>query len=246
MASSGTSIVYQIDNIITGDFYIGVCSGGIAKRRREHFSCARSTTYKPRSRLYNAIKKYGQENFKFSALAEGLSFELALDLEIKLIARLNPAYNIAKGGQGILGTRITEEGRRRLSDAAKSRPGHWRGKKRPDLSERARQRLLENPLRFWQGKKRDEETNRKISAAKAGKPRGYTPPHALAIFAENMRRAARARRQPVRCLTDGILYESAAAASVAYGFSRCSVSRVAAGERKQISGLKFAYVEGAN
>ncbi len=95
----------------------------------------------------------------------------------------------------------------------------------------------------WTGKTRDVETNKKISATKTGIPRGYTPPHALEIFRENMRRAARSRRKPVRCINDGRVFDSAREASLHYNFDVSSVSKVAAGKRRQISGLTFEYIQ---
>lgn len=96
---------------------------------------------------------------------------------------------------------------------------------------------------YWTGKTRDVETNRKISATKTGVARGYTPPHALEVFKENMRRAARARRKPVICLNDGLVFDSAQTASLHYKFDRTSVASVACGQRKQIFGLKFEYMQ---
>lgn len=236
-----TSLVYRIDNLLDGKFYIGVCSGGLRKRKREHLCCAR-TTWRGRSRLYSAIRKYGEHNFEFSVIADGMSQVEALAMEVRLICEMSPAYNITIGGEGAVGAKITEEGRKRLSEAAKSRPGYWRGKKRPDMAAGAQDRLLKRPLRYWAGKKRDAATNVKISQAKTGVPRRGGTQLMLATAAENMRRAARARRKPVRCLDDGLEFQSSTEASVYYGFHRTTVTRAIRNDLK-VYGKTFELVE---
>lgn len=96
-------------------------------------------------------------------------------------------------------------------------------------------------LCYWTGKVRDAETNRKISITKTGVSRGHTPPHALEIFKENMRRAARARRKKVRCINDGLIFDSAREASKHYGFHSTTVAAVANKSRQAVYGLRFEY-----
>lgn len=59
--------IYKIENIITKQVYIGQ-SHDIERRWKEHKKCYRKTTLK--ARLYQAMRKYGVENFTFEVLEE--------------------------------------------------------------------------------------------------------------------------------------------------------------------------------
>lgn len=211
-------------------------------RRKGHLSRARSGR---NLKFYCAIRKHGEDNFHFSVLEECTDYGEALAREVFYIDAYKPAYNCTRGGQGALGYKHSEEEIERMRERSSGRPGYWRGKKRPDLSEKMREIKLANPQRYWLGKTRDQETIDKISKAKTGVPRGRQPDHALEVFRENMRRAARARRKPVECINDGRRFDSAAAAGLAYGFSNTSVSKVCIGSRRAIKGIRFRYMEAA-
>jgi len=248
VTSSGTTIkpiVYRIDNLVDGKFYIGVSKAGILARRRGHRHAALKNTDKGRSKLYNAMRKHGEENFKFSIIEELETFELALAREVELIAELKPNYNIRSGGQkGNTGFKMPREIVERIAAQKRGSVGYWRGKKRPpETCEKFAAAKRGKPNLYCLGRPKTEEAKLKMSMAKRGIPRKPAPAHALAIFAENMRRAARARRKSVMCLDDGKIYESAQDASIAYGFNPTTVAGVAGGRRKKVYGLTFKYVE---
>lgn len=96
---------------------------------------------------------------------------------------------------------------------------------------------------YWLGKKRSPETNAKISRTKTGVPMKHTSPLMEKTRAENMRGASLLRRKPVRCVTDGAVFESAQAASLHYKFSKLAVAAVASGRRNRIYGLSFEYIK---
>lgn len=164
MASSGTYVVYRITNLVDGKFYIGAASGGLAKRRREHLCVARRG--KSRLKLYRAMVKHGIEQFEFAVIEECSTFDEVLRREIELIASMKPHYNLTRGGQGVVGAVRSPETRERMRQASTGKPGYWLGKKRPDISAGARDRLLAKPLKHWLGKKRSAETRAKISLTK--------------------------------------------------------------------------------
>jgi group I intron endonuclease len=196
MASSGTNIIlYQIINLISGEFYIGVTKQGLRIRRLQHLQEARRG--KLNFPIYRAIRKHGADAFVFVQLCECRTYDEALSKEVDLIAIMKPGYNATKGGQG---------------------------------------------LSYWTGKKRDAETNAKISRAKTGVPRAPAPSSALEVWKENMRRAARARRKKVRCVSDGRVFESCAAASMHYGLHRLSVAKVVGKANRAVRGMRFELV----
>ena len=150
MTSSGTikPVIYRIDNLIDGKFYIGVAGGGVLKRRREHFSAARLKVDKGRSKLYNAIRKYGEDQFQFSIMEELDTYADALAREVLLIAELAPHYNITKGGQGVTGHKMPRDIVERLAAQQRGSIGYWRGKTRPpETIEKIRRTKLDNPPR---------------------------------------------------------------------------------------------------
>lgn len=82
--------------------------------------------YEKQTHFYNAIKKYGWDNFKHEILFDGLSKEEACEKEIELIAEYksnNPhyGYNVANGGNVnipcLKGEHFTEEHKEKIKKA---------------------------------------------------------------------------------------------------------------------------------
>ena len=91
--------VYKITNKLNGKIYIGM-----SKNLKARWS-ANGIHYKQSKRFYNAIQKYGWNNFNKEILVENLSFEEACSLEVEIISKYNSrdkkiGYNIAEGGNG--------------------------------------------------------------------------------------------------------------------------------------------------
>ena len=157
-------VVYVACNILNGHEYIGVTSGGIKKRRREHFCAARTGS---RFKFHNAIRKYGEDSFKFSILEIFDDYSKALAREVELISDRRPYYNLTAGGQGSLGCKFSKEVRERLAELKRGSVGYWRGKKRPEAADWLRNTNKKTyPKGYWYGKKRSQETKDKISATK--------------------------------------------------------------------------------
>lgn len=98
---------YKIVNNINQKAYIGITID-FDQRIKQH---KRQTT---NSLIHKAILKYGEDNFTFLVLAEGLSVEEAEEMENSLIKKENTlapnGYNLAKGGlYGGAGYKITDE-----------------------------------------------------------------------------------------------------------------------------------------
>lgn len=244
--------VYRILNLKNGNFYIGITKNSLSYRKSQHLSASRKGI---RGRLYNAIRKHGENNFKFNELMKVEDYLAAQIIEMQLINDLSPPYNVTFGGEGVVGYKHNKESRKKISDAViKSRigkknhwigrkhnpealekmskaklgsVGHWRGKKRAqETIEKLRKHLLANPRRYWLGKKRPQETIDKIKKSKIGCKAPPVSDLMTKTRGDNMRRAALARRKKVICVTNGKIFESAREASRFYGFEKTSVASI--------------------
>lgn len=153
--------------MVNGKVYIGKTKEPF-KRIKNHKANARSRTRYKSNYLYNAIRKYGIESFKFELLLSVLNIEYMNEFEIEIIKQYNSiipnGYNLTAGGDGTLGIKMPEETKRKISEKNK-------GKIR---SEQTKQILREYRLKQPDpmiGRKHSEESKKKMSLAKIGKKR---------------------------------------------------------------------------
>ena len=128
-------------------------------------------------KLYNAIKKYGIENFRYDIIiqiVESDKFKLREklnELEIYYIEKYdsyNNGYNMTLGGSGSKGCFQTEESRKKISSKAKGRIGSMTGKhlteeQRKKISDFAKTRTGDKNPFF--GKSHSETTKKRIGSA---------------------------------------------------------------------------------
>lgn len=97
--------IYKITNLINNKIYIGQTKHTIEQRFKSHVKQAKANIKSDHSILHEAIRKYGEENFKTEFLDEACSKE-ELDIKEKYwIKELksqnkNIGYNITQGGDG--------------------------------------------------------------------------------------------------------------------------------------------------
>ena len=143
--------VYQHYCILSGGTYIGITS----KKTLGMRSGRQGQNYYDSPRFWNAIQKYGWDNFEHEILFDNLLESEAKTIEIFLIAKLREygykLYNISGGGDGALGVRR-------------------RGKKNSKESyEKARQKMI--------GRKLSDEHKKHLSEARKGKYTGKDNPN---------------------------------------------------------------------
>jgi group I intron endonuclease len=110
--------VYQVANLLNGKLYIGLTRRDPAIRWKEHQGACGVKL------LHRAIKKYGLENFEFDVLLTGLDKATAVKFEIELISWLGTqthGYNLASGGDGVIGCTHSAESKKKISEALMGR-----------------------------------------------------------------------------------------------------------------------------
>lgn len=145
--------VYEHKNKTNNKRYIGITSQTVQRRWKGGYA------YHGQSLFYNAIQKYGWNNFSHTVIQVVLTAEQAKDLEIQLI-RLhqsnNPqyGYNITAGGDGSYGFKRPQSTRDKIS---RTLQGH-----KVDATTIEKMRVKST------GKKHTEASKQKISNALKG------------------------------------------------------------------------------
>lgn len=88
--------VYKITNKVNNKYYIGMTKQELGKRFSQHKNASKKASVK--NYLYNAMKKYGVENFEIEELFQFKNREDCCDKEIECISQNPNGYNLAKGG----------------------------------------------------------------------------------------------------------------------------------------------------
>lgn len=116
--------IYKITNKINNKVYIGCTVNSLEKRYLEHLYRCFKTDYK--SKLYNSIKKYGEENFSIE-LVEECDLSNIYEIEKKYIEEYDSfknGLNSTLGGEGCLGYTHSPEIRKKISKATKDGDSH--------------------------------------------------------------------------------------------------------------------------
>jgi group I intron endonuclease len=167
-------IIYKITNKINSKVYIGQTVQSLEKRWRQH--CCK----KKHSILYQAIQKYGKENFKVEEIDGANSLSELNYLEEHYIHINNciasNGYNILPGGRNSLHTEETKTKMRKPKDFGDRTDFSYR-KHSEETKKKLRDMKINNPLEFTEehrrkisennkGKKHSDESKNKISLSK--------------------------------------------------------------------------------
>lgn len=115
--------VYLITNTRNGKQYVGLTTGPVGRRFREHLSESRR---RPNTPLHRALRKYGAASFDFAEIACAVDLGGLKLLEIHLIEQYGAhvshgGYNVSRGGDGSVGVTRSAQWRARISAANKGR-----------------------------------------------------------------------------------------------------------------------------
>lgn len=231
-------------NKVNNKSYIGYCID-FKERKTRHFLCAKKGIV---TRFYNAIRKYGEENFEWIILFDNLeNIEECKKIEklmIVLFDTYNNGYNSTLGGDGGFtghnsgefkkgqqsrnkGKKMSEEQRQKLSNAHK---GIKLSKSHAESISKANK-----------GRIVTKETREKIRKSLIGKKR---TPEATKRIREATRKA---NNKPIRQFNiDKIAimnYSSLTEASEITGISRSNISMSARIGRKSVGNFLWEYIK---
>ena len=227
--------VYIHKNKITNEMYIGQTCQKPEKRWDN------GKGYVTSPKFYNAILKYGWENFEHIIVKSGLSQQEANVLEESLIKTHKTqefGYNIQFGGNN---HKLSEETKRKIGEANKiSLKGNtWSDEQRELMS-----KMFSGENNPFYGKTHSEETKQKISSALKGKHKGEKHPfYGKTHSQDSLNKMSQNRRgkggKKVKCINTGEIFECMMDAARWCGLSTsCSIGQVCNKTNKQKSAGK--------
>ena len=158
--------IYKITNKENGLIYIGCTINSLEKRFGEHLSRCLISTHK--SKLYNSMRKYGQEKFIIE-LIEECDLNVIYETEKKYIEQYNSynnGLNSTIGGEGCLGYAHSPEIRQKISENTKNGNSH-KGKTYEELyGDRADEEREKRRMSSGWGKMTEEERGIRVNNIK--------------------------------------------------------------------------------
>ena len=174
MAKSG---VYEILNTTNGKRYVGSATK-LLKRKRRHWADLRGNCHHSRH-LQRAWNKYGEDAFIFEVI-EHWEPEFLVSFEQWWINMLQPEYNMCPVAGSCLGVTHTEEAKAKRSAAMMGHKHTRASRTKMSVAVKGRKFTDEHKANLsaahtgqpnnWLGCKHAEESKRKMSKSKTGKP----------------------------------------------------------------------------
>lgn len=156
-------IIYSAINIVNGKRYIGQTIRSFEKRISEHKRDSKYLSYP----FYNAIRKYGWENFKWNIVYDKIPFEQLDNMERWSIANYNTLVDFNFGYNAEMGGNNNKTPSKKTKNKiSKSTIGRIPWNKGITHSEETRVKL--RVARIKQGLVMTEDTKRKISESLCG------------------------------------------------------------------------------
>jgi group I intron endonuclease len=164
--------IYKITNTINGEVYVGCTVTTLKKRYHEHLYRCFKSDYK--SKLYNSIKKYGEENFTIELITE-CNVDKIYETEKLYIKQYNSfedGLNSTLGGEGCLGYTHSSEIRKKISKAVidgNSHKGKTYDKLYGENSDTEKERRKESVKKHWDSLTNEERIERKEKIKEANR-----------------------------------------------------------------------------
>lgn len=218
--------VYIHTNKINGKVYIGQTC------KKPEYRWNDGKGYVGCTYFYNAILKYGWDNFEHDVLYDNLTLKEANEIEAKLIAEYDSTnstkgYNLRTGGEN---SRLSEETRKKMSEAhlgehrsKETRKKMSEAKKGMQFSEDHRQNLSKS----HKGKILSKETRQKMSESQRKR-----------VLSEDDNKS---QKIPVLCVETNVVYYSIGEAERQTGIYHGSIIYCCKGKRKTAGGFHWKY-----
>lgn len=224
-----TGVIYKHTNKINQKSYIGQTIN-IPQYRWNH-----GEGYKDSPLFYNAIQKYGWDNFTHEIIESGIPVNNLNEREIYWINfyKTNDrryGYNLTTGGTG----KLTEE----QLEKRKEKLQEWR-EKHPDIA----QKSVESMQQYWIG---HPEEKRKVlqKATQASTEYWNIHPEQKKQVMKKMQDSAKQKNmKPVKCIETGIMYESAREAYRQTNIHYSNISKVCLGKQKKAGGYHWEFID---
>lgn len=219
---SNSYCIYCHTNKINGKKYIG--------QTHEYTKRCQPSNYKGCTKLYNAILKYGWNNFSHQILEDNLTLEQVNEREeyyIQLYNTVENGYNIKSGG---LNNIYTEESRKKMSQ---------------NCSKKKRIICIETNIEYPSAKEIERQlgySNSNIIACCKGKLHTAYGFHWRYADEECISKKDK-RKRPVKCIETEIIYESAAEASRQTGIGRPNISLCCECKMNTAGGYHWKFAE---
>ena len=146
--------IYRFTNLVNGKVYIGQTKNRVEDRKRDHILAAHKGVKSP---LCAAIRKYGEENFKFEVIATAASEQELNDLEVILIAE-HKSYIRDPGSNGYNQTR---GGKGWSSDVVKEMAKTRNCEKYSEAASKRVKKLVKDGVHNWLGERGTENAKRR-------------------------------------------------------------------------------------
>lgn len=216
--------IYCYTNLVNGKKYIGQ-SKDLSRR-------CHPANYRGCTKFYNAIQKYGWENFSQIILEEGLTLEEANQKEkhyIELYNTVVDGYNLKSGG---LNCEYSKQSRDKMSQSCKTKQ---------------KIRYIETNEEFESAKQIEKEkgyANANIIAACRGRlatAYGYHWEYINNPIFPSFKKDK--RKKSVECIETGEIYSSAAEAARSKMIDRSNISACCAGKIKTAGGYHWRFAK---
>lgn len=217
-------IVYQHKNKINGKIYIGITSSVPEKRWGRNGSNYKTSPY-----FYNAIQKYGWDNFEHNILYTNLTKEQACQKEQELIQYFHSmdrkfGYNSTSGGEIFI---MNSETKNKISNKLK---GNTNGLGHP-CSEEKKQKIS----KAQKGRKLTEEHKQKLSEA-AKQRHAPCSEQKRKTLSQNY-----PNKKPIYCLELNTVFESVQECSRQLNIPATNISKLCNGRGKTLKGYHLSY-----
>lgn len=240
--------IYKYVSKTTGLVYIGQTKVSLSKRANGGRGYAGSP------RFYNAIQKYGWDDFVPEILKDGLSEDEANYWEkyyIALYDATNPekGYNLHSGGSD---THVSQTTSEIISQKAKERykdptNNPMYGKHHSEETKQKLRELFTGEKGVWYGKHLPVEMRQKISETLSdGRSRRKSPwtDEERAAQRERFKSYAAKWAKTVHCIEDDLSFPSIKAAAAYYGVNRSTLSEcLSGGPNRKCKGKHFEVID---